>query len=537
MVLVPKKRGYEMDRRKFIRNSSLLSSSLVWPSFSGAADNWSGGQIQHLIPLTNHNSIMLKVSFVEPQQNPVLRIGQRSIEGIPVDTLGRFWTFTANDLESNQEYELSLQQQGARYADSWPLSTTPAPDAESEKLRLLIFTCSGGPDDAQTDSGEWRYLPVSMRQRILNRALSFAPDLAIGVGDQVYWDQNVARRWRGNEQAQANRERIWGKYGSFDEDLPVYGSANEATLTGCLDEQIASLYSTTFKSTPLILTQDDHDYFENDEGTDDIFTFPPRNFTAQLGRASQQLYFPEFLPDVYRPAHLAGSARSGLSESYGSYRWGSLLELLLYDCRRFISIAGPTAVFVEEQAERWLAERTADEASARHLIHIPSTPFGWTAGKWGEWYPDFVQPSGQLGIENPKPYWQSGWFQQHQRILGSISNQDERIPIMVSGDLHAVGSGLITRSGGLQLDNPVHSILAGPVSTGTGWPSGVRGTGAQIPVDLDVEERVHPIENNGFSIFDIDADSIEVQQFAWLPEQGLDALDNLQPFSTFKISR
>ena len=57
-----------------------------------------------------------------------------------------------------------------------------------------------------------------------------------------------------------------------------------------------------------------------------------------------------------------------------------------------------------------------------------------------------------------------------------------------------------------------------------------------MPVDLEMEERASPIENNGFSIFDIDTDSIEVRQFAWLPEQGLDAIDNLQPFFSFRLS-
>jgi hypothetical protein len=193
-------------------------------------------------------------------------------------------------------------------------------------------------------------------------------------------------------------------------------------------------------------------------------------------------------------------------------------------------------VLIEGQAERWIASRTADEIT-RHLIHIPSTPFGWSAGKWGEWYPDYLQASGQLGLEVPKPYWQPGWFAQHQRILSSISHQEDRIPIVLSGDLHAIGSGLITRSGELNFDNPVQTILAGPIGTGTGWPSSARGIDATVPVDLEVEERASPIENNGFSIFDIDTDSIEVRQFAWLPEQGLDAIDNLQPFSTFRLSR
>jgi hypothetical protein len=526
-----------MKRRKFIRNSSVLSSAMLLPSLSRGADSWSGGQIRHLIPLTNHDSMLLKVSFVEPQNSPSLRIGARTYPGRQLDTMGRFWSFTAAGLDSSQQYELSLHaRNGSRFADPWPLQTTPAHDAPAETMRLLIFSCGGGPDNAKTQTGAWRFLPVSMRQRLFQRALSFAPDLAIGVGDQTYWDQNVARRWRGNAARQASREEIYGKYGKFDENLPVYGTSNEATLTNCQDEQIASLYSTNFRSVPLILTQDDHDYFENDEGTDDIVTFPPRNFTSRLGRASQSLYFPEYMPDENRPVHLSGSAANGRSETYGSYRWGSLLELLMYDCRRFITLAGPTAVFVEETAERWMATRSADETSSRHLIHIPSTPFGWSAGKWGEWYPDYLQPNGQLGIESPKPYWQSGWFAQHQRILSMLSNQDERIPLIVSGDLHAIGSAMITRSAELNFDNPVHTLLAGPIGTGTGWPSAIRGSGATVPLGMELEERVHPLENNGFSILDIDSDSIEVRQFAWLPSHGLEMLDTLEPFSTFRLS-
>ncbi len=526
-----------MNRRKFIRNSSLLSGSMFLPAMSRAADGWSGGTIQHLIPLSNHDTIFLKVSFVEPQNSPSLRLGQNDYPGERLDTLGRFWSFRASLLESEQQYELTLLNSGGnRFADSWPLQTSPAESTDAQRVRLLIFSCGGGPDDALTADDVWRYLPVSSRQRLLQRALSFAPDLAIGVGDQVYWDQNVARRWN-SPSAQEVRQRIWGKYGRFDEDIPVFGTANESALTGCLDEQLASLYGTDFRSVPLILTQDDHDYFENDEGTDDMVSFPPRNFSARLARAQQLLYFPEFLPERNRPLHLAGSSHDGSSESYGSFRWGSLLELLMYDCRRFISLAGPTAVFVEELAERWLAARTRAEESARHLIHIPSTPFGWCAGKWGEWYPDFLQPNGQLGIENPKPYWQSGWFAQHQRILAMLSNQNERIPLIISGDLHAIGSGMITRSGALNFDNSIHTMLAGPIGTGTGWPSTARGIGSTIPTGLKVEERVHPLENNGFSILDIDQDSIEVKQFAWLPAQGVDVIDSLQPFSTFRLSR
>jgi hypothetical protein len=54
---------------------------------------------------------------------------------------------------------------------------------------------------------------------------------------------------------------------------------------------------------------------------------------------------------------------------------------------------------------------------------------------------------------------------------------------------------------------------------------------------MELQEREHPIENNGFSILDIDSDSIQVKQFAWLPTQGLDSIDTLEPFSTFRLTR
>ncbi len=298
-----------MDRREFLYKSALLSSSALLPTRGSVQANSPEAPIQHLIPLTSHDSILIKASFVEPLHSPSLKIGSKEFNGHQRDTIGRFWSFHATDLESNTQYELSLRTSGGGpLAESWPLRTAPALDSQPERLRVLVYTCAGGPDDALWLNGEWRFLPVATRQRLLHRALDFDPDLAIAVGDQTYWDQTISPRKRGGDHA-ANRERVYGKYGKFDREKPVFGSTNELTLTRCLDEQIASLYGTAFRSVPTILTQDDHDYFENDEGTDEFVTFPPRNFSARLGRAQQGLYFPEFLPEPNRPTHLAVSSR------------------------------------------------------------------------------------------------------------------------------------------------------------------------------------------------------------------------------------
>jgi hypothetical protein len=52
-----------------------------------------------------------------------------------------------------------------------------------------------------------------------------------------------------------------------------------------------------------------------------------------------------------------------------------------------MTLAGPSAVFVDLEVERWLRDRTAQSECA-HLLHAPSNPPGWSAAKWGEWYPD-----------------------------------------------------------------------------------------------------------------------------------------------------
>ena len=66
------------------------------------------------------------------------------------------------------------------------------------------------------------------------------------------------------------------------------------------------------------------------EATDDIITFPPTYFMLQLARATQQMYYPEFLPDVGRPRGLPWSSAadrvSGVSESFGTIRYGRLAE-------------------------------------------------------------------------------------------------------------------------------------------------------------------------------------------------------------------
>src|SRR5262245_65992311 len=102
----------------------------------------------------------------------------------------------------------------------------------------------------------------------------------------------------------------------------------------------------------------------------------------QLARATQRLYYPEFLPDPTRPASLPWSSSTdrvaGVSESFGTIRFGRLLEVALFDVRRTMTLAGPSAVFVDPEVERWLIARAASH-DVNHFVHVQSNCPGWVA--------------------------------------------------------------------------------------------------------------------------------------------------------------
>ena len=166
-------------------------------------------------------------------------------------------------------------------------------------------------------------------------------------------------------------------------------------------------------------------------------------------------------------------------------------------------------------------------------------PPGWTAGKWGEWYPDVLDENGKLTTAATKAYWQSGWAAQHDRLLAAASSMSDRIPLFISGDLHAIGETRIHRSGRDNLHrNPAISLLSGTIGTDKeGWPSTRRGTPPLSPRHLDVDERQSALEENGFTILDFNDESITARVFKWNVALADDAIDVLQPFRTVTMNR
>jgi len=65
---------------------------------------------------------------------------------------------------------------------------------------------------------------------------------------------------------------------------------NESVLKRAVTPQVAPIYGGDFPFDAVFFIQDDHDYFDNDEATDDIITMPPSHFMLSMARATQRMY-------------------------------------------------------------------------------------------------------------------------------------------------------------------------------------------------------------------------------------------------------
>jgi hypothetical protein len=533
-------------RRDFLIGAASLATIIgshdsVESAQSTTGATWNSGDVAHLLPTVNHQRFLIKASFRSSHRAPpALLVDGRKIPGRSADTRGLFWTFDATDLQPSRRYGLQiLDARGRAVCDSWPLATFPSPSENPKSLRLLIYSCAGGhdilSDHNPTDISTHRFLTLAVRKRMLSRAMSFAPDGVVANGDHIYWDLSTVRADLLGISPAAKAYA-----GEFDRTLPVLGTPNEEVLKKAVGPQIADLYGTMMRSTPVFFLQDDHDYFENDEADDKLVTFPPDPFVLNLARASQLMYYPEFLPDAHRgmglPSASASDRPDGVSESFGTLRYGRFLELLLYDCRRYMTMTGPSATFVPLLIEQWIKARMAG-SDAIHVVNVPSTPPGWSAGKWGEWYVDMDGGNQRLTTAISKPYWQSGWRLQHDRLLQAASSMRGRIPLFISGDLHSIAEARVFRTSDIDLrTNPVVCVLPGPLGTGRpGWPSLVRGLRGLPPAGLDVEEGLPALEENGFTIADFTPERVTLRYFKWklgVPEA---ALDMLEPFRVTEL--
>jgi len=504
--------------------------------------DWDQGRVAHIIPTANHERFLIKVSLTDAlDRTPQLSVNGREIAGSQRGPIGRFWRFDVEGLDPATEYELRLADaDGKPLCDPWPLRTFPRPEDKAERLRILAYTCPGGYDGPPL-KGKTTFLAMGARRELLARALSFEPDVLISNGDQIYWDLKTTFA----ELFPEYLEKLWPPFGEpIDTDVPMLHPKNVKTFTAICDYQIPGLYGASLRSIPAFFLTDDHDLFENDEYHENgIASLPPDTYGLLGAEQTQDLYYPEFLPDPNRPPWLPGTGRAwqatpDCNMSFGTLRYGTLLEALLYDCRRHVDYKGNAAKILPQWVEDWLLARTAAEDTA-HLIHAPSLPFAYSSGKLGDWYPDLLdKETGKLVMYEAKPGWQRGWLHQHQRLIAALAAQKKRAPVVVQGDFHASSAGTVHRSAELEFDNPVHVITGGTLGTGD-WvfPSTARGIDPTTSELIGIDEVLPPTEKNGFSIIDVTPDKMTFRMFTWRPPEPVEAIATLEPALVYEIPR
>jgi len=514
-----------------------------WPQFASAqqAPAWNQGQLAHLIPTANHERVLIKASFKSPLTSPPrLSIDGRSVDGEKTDTEGRFWRFDASSLRPATQYELRITDAGsAPLCDAWPLKTFPAPDAVPERVRILAYTCAGGYD-SEPFQGKTYFLDMAARRKLLARGMSYQPDVVIANGDHIYWDQATGMN---KPTAQFVKEKVWAKFGGpLDLSVPMLHPKNASIFVAVCDYQISGLYGTTLRSTPAFFLTDDHDNFENDEFDDELATLPPDTYGTLGAETTQRMYYPEFLPDRNRPVWLPGGDKAGMpadtNMTFGTLRYGNLVEAVLYDCRRYLDYKGDHAKVIPQWTEDWLIARTrADDAT--HFFHAPSLPFAYSSGKLGDWYPDLLDTqSGHLVMYKEKPGWQRGWYAQHQRLIGALASQKTRAPVIVQGDFHASAFGRMVHSGDLTLAQPVHVVTSGTLGTGDlAYPSSVRAVQTGASQLVGIEDALKPTEKNGFTVIDVTRDKLTFTHFMWRPPQLIEEIDTMKPALVYEVPR
>lgn len=509
------------DRRHVLRGASALGLGSMF--MGGVAWSRENAAVRAILPSATHDTLAVKVLLDQPASAaPVLSIEGRPVAAQRMDVDGYAWGFVQDGLMGGTRHRLALKDAGGKpLREAWTLATLPPLDSQPAHFRILFFTCAGGDE-------ENGFLPIAARRALFDRALSFAPDLAVANGDHVYWDIWTALKYRGDPARRAEIAELYHKIAWIDEDRAFDSRTNRQSINTVIGRQIASVYEDRFASVPLVFITDDHDYYENDNAGPWGYTFPPRPFTFALQQRTQAMAYPFALgrPDFGDPY------RSGTVETV---RIGKLLEMALFDCRRGWSLGERGGVLFPE-AEAYLIDRLRN-STVQQYIQAPSNPFGWTAGKLGEWYAD--GPSDKSSFANDKGYWQKGWFAQHQRLAAALSAQRERAAVSISGDMHACSASVITRSGDLDLSaNPIRTVLPGPLGTGKdNFPSTARGLPPFHPAALEIRDIAKMEERNGFSIVDVYPERIEVRQFRWRPPEPVAAIASLQPSDRFTIAR
>ena len=522
------------NRREFLHASTATALGIGLPGelFAQAgtapgpsAGAWDPGRVRHLLPTVSDTRMLIKASFTAPLASaPTLRVGGTAVRGRMNDTQASVGSSTPTGLAPGRPlFALARPAAMARRCASRG-SSRPfrRPTSSPERFRLLFFTCAGGHE---VDG-------LSCRRRCATGCCAagfrFSRDAVVANGDHVYWDllapwpPAAGRIARGRTDSPASSIVRRSSSGRQRDRAEARGrAANRSGVRHRLPIDAG------------VFLQDDHDYFDNDEATDEIVTFPP-SLSCSGSRARRSGCTTRSscrTRATARPSVVIGGRRgSGCRRASARCVIGRLAEIILYDVRRTMTLAGPSAVFSIPKSNSGCT-RARPRSEVTHLVHVPSNPPGWSAGKWGEWYPDMLG-RGQEADHRDAETLLAGGLVAAARSIDAIDGGDgaagaahrQRRP-SCDRDRPDAARGA-TRSPG----QPDHDRARGSdrhAARAAGL-SAFRGVGPTPPAHLDLHEDVKPIEQHGFTLADFLPDTIVVRLFKWdVKTQSPDAIDTL----------
>ena len=92
-----------------------------------------------------------------------------------------------------------------------------------------------------------RRTTIAVRRALLSKLASLQPTAIVANGDHLYWDLYSPRF----ASLYAESEEGLAYVGRFDRSQPIFGTSNEDFVLKGGVEQIAPIYRTTFRSTPV----------------------------------------------------------------------------------------------------------------------------------------------------------------------------------------------------------------------------------------------------------------------------------------------
>ena len=265
-----------IDRRKFLRGSAGAALALGLPddliaqaaTATAPASSWDAGGVRHLLPAVSDTRMLIKASFDAPMADaPTLMSAAHPCAAAWATRAASIGT--SMPPTSHRAARTAVAHRGARRAAMRAVGAfdLSGPRRAAGAVPFADLHLRGRPRGPQIP-------PRRDAQSVAAARAEFAPQAVVANGDQVYWDllAPVGSRLLGMHPTPCELA------GMFDRSALVLGGDNEAVLKRAAGPQIVPVYGTDFRSTPVFFMQDDHDYFDNDEATDEIVTFPPSYF-------------------------------------------------------------------------------------------------------------------------------------------------------------------------------------------------------------------------------------------------------------------